>query len=73
LSLWRWTITLASCGQSDEQSSESSTSENTEPPAKKEPTRIDDLPSGMAEDLVGTEWVLASLCGYPLPDDTNII
>ena len=47
--------------------------ENTEPPAKKEPTLKKDLPSGIAEDLVGTEWVLASLCGHPLPDDTNII
>jgi hypothetical protein len=55
LSLWRWTITLASCGQADEQSSESSTTENTEPPAKKELTRIEALSSGMAEDLVGTE------------------
>jgi len=72
LSLWRWTITLASCDQPDEQSSGSSTTENTEPPAKKEPTRIEDLPSDIAEDLVGTEWVLVSLYGHPLPDDTNI-
>jgi len=71
LSLWRWTITLASCGQPDEQFSESSTTENTEAPAKKEPTRIEDLPSYI-EDLVGTEWVLVSLYGHPLPDDTNI-
>jgi hypothetical protein len=47
--------------------------ENTKPPARKEPTLIEDLPSGIAEDLVGTEWVLASLCGHTLPDDTNII
>ncbi len=72
MSLWRWTITLASRGQPDEQSSESSTTKNTEPPAKKEPTRIEGLPSDIAEDLVGTEWVLASLHSYPLPDGTNI-
>ena len=65
-------ITRASRGQSDEQSSESSTTENTEPPAKKEPTRIEGLPSDIAEDLVGTEWVLVSLYGHPLPDDKNI-
>ena len=37
------------------------------------PTRIEDPPGGIAEDLVGTaEWVLASLHGYSLPDGTNI-
>jgi heat shock protein HslJ len=36
------------------------------------PTRIEDPPGGIAEDLVGTEWVLASLHSYPLPDGTYI-
>lgn len=65
-------MSLASCGQSDEQSGASSTTAETEPPVNKEPTYIEELPSDIAADLVGTEWTLVSLYGSPPLESSNV-
>lgn len=60
------------CGRPDEQSDASSTTENTESPAKKEPTYLEKLPSDVVTELANTEWKLVSLYGSGLLDGTSI-
>lgn len=65
-------ITLAACGQSDDRSGASSSTIDTEPSPKKEPTYLEKTTGNVASELDGIGWILVSLYDQGPLSGTNI-